>query len=43
MLAVFASRSADAVISAYNAAGDMLETHEHKGDEVIKSEVGIKN
>ena len=26
------SRSADAVIRVYDDAGDMMETHEHKGD-----------
>jgi hypothetical protein len=26
------SRSHDAVISVYDAAGTMIETHEHKGD-----------
>jgi hypothetical protein len=26
------SRSADAVIHVYNASGNLIETHEHKGD-----------
>jgi hypothetical protein len=26
------SRSADAVIRVYDAAGNVIETHEHKGD-----------
>jgi len=26
------SRSADAVIRIYDAAGNVIETHEHKGD-----------
>ena len=30
--AKFYSRSHDAVIRVYDAAGNMIETHEHKGD-----------
>ena len=30
--AKFYSRSCDAVIRVYDDAGDMMETHEHKGD-----------
>jgi hypothetical protein len=30
--AKFCSRSRDAVIRVYNAAGNVIETHEHKGD-----------
>ena len=30
--AEFYSRSHDAVIRVYDAAGNMFETHEHKGD-----------
>ena len=30
--AQFYSRSADAVIRVYDAAGNVIETHEHKGD-----------
>ena len=30
--AMHASRSADAVIRVYDAAGNLIETHEHKGD-----------
>jgi hypothetical protein len=30
--AKFFSRSHDAVISVYDAAGSVIETHEHKGD-----------
>jgi hypothetical protein len=26
------SRSADAVINVYDAAGNLIDTHEHKGD-----------
>jgi hypothetical protein len=29
---VFYSRSHDAVIRVYDAAGNVIETHEHKGD-----------
>jgi hypothetical protein len=28
----FSSRSPDAVIRVYDGAGDVIETHEHKGD-----------
>ena len=28
----FLSRSHDAVIRVYDAAGNVIETHEHKGD-----------
>jgi len=30
--AMHSSRSADAVIRVYDAAGNVIETHEHKGD-----------
>ena len=30
--AVHSSRSHDAVIRVYNAAGNVIETHKHKGD-----------
>jgi hypothetical protein len=30
--AKFSSRSHDAVIRVYNAAGNVVETHEHAGD-----------
>jgi len=30
--AKFYSRSHDAVIRVYDEAGDMIETHQHKGD-----------
>jgi hypothetical protein len=30
--AKFRSRSHDAVIRVYDAAGNMIQTHEHKGD-----------
>ena len=30
--AMFRSRSHDAVIHVYDGAGDVIETHEHKGD-----------
>jgi hypothetical protein len=30
--AKFFSRSHDAVMSVYDAAGNVIETHEHKGD-----------
>jgi hypothetical protein len=30
--AKFFSRSHDAVISGYDAAGNVIQTHEHKGD-----------
>jgi hypothetical protein len=30
--AMHSSRSHDAVIRVYNAAGKMIETHQHKGD-----------
>ena len=30
--AKFFSRSADAVIRVYDAAGNVIETHEHRGD-----------
>jgi len=30
--AQFYSRSQDAVIRVYDATGDVIETHEHKGD-----------
>jgi hypothetical protein len=30
--AKFSSRSHDAVIRVYDAAGDVIETHEQKGD-----------
>jgi hypothetical protein len=30
--AKFRSRSHDAEIRVYNAAGNVIETHEHKGD-----------
>jgi hypothetical protein len=30
--AQFYSRSADAVIRVYDATGNVIETHEHKGD-----------
>jgi hypothetical protein len=30
--AMHSSRSHDAVIRVYNAAGNVIETHEHKGD-----------
>ena len=30
--ATFYSRSADAVIRVYDAAGNVIETHEHKGE-----------
>ena len=30
--AAFFSRSHDAVIRVYDAAGNVIETHEHKGD-----------
>jgi hypothetical protein len=30
--AKFRSRSHDAVICVYNAAGNVIETHEHKGE-----------
>jgi len=30
--AKFYSRSQDAVIHVYDAAGNVIETHEHKGD-----------
>jgi hypothetical protein len=30
--AKFRSRSHDAVIRVYDEAGDVIETHEHKGD-----------
>jgi hypothetical protein len=30
--AKFYSRSYDAVIRVYDAAGNVIETHEHKGD-----------
>jgi hypothetical protein len=42
MSAVFTAAQ-NAVIWVYDAAGNVIETYEHKGDEVIKSEVGIKN
>jgi hypothetical protein len=32
MLSVFYSRSHDAVIRVYDVAGNLIETHEHKGD-----------
>jgi hypothetical protein len=30
--AMYSSRSHDAVISVYDAAGNVVETHEHKGN-----------
>jgi len=30
--AIHYSRSADAVIRVYDAAGNLIETHEHKGE-----------
>jgi hypothetical protein len=30
--AIYYSRSADAAIRVYDAAGNVIETHEHKGD-----------